>query len=484
MKKTLTASLFLFIGIHLFSQCSINFGSSAAKIVPTLLGDGDIVQNTSGNLSSVQSFNIWDETTNNCSTAGGANDITIAFDIFQIADAYSGSTINPFAGVTHDIVQTTSGLRGSIPLGSAAANRTSTGDYRGYSIKVTFASHVDITAEELSVEYTSGNTVGTAYESSSLQFLDENGDPFGSATYSGYYTGAAIVAACPASSLPSGVTVRSNPWTLSGNGVFAAQSTATVQPAAGPDYCITANGSSNSLDDETVSALTTGIGSSTKIGGFIYTVYLEDVQAHTSDGTWTGTTTSFTSTLNGFNLSGSPLPVELLSFSAFKNKDNTVLLSWETATEKNNAYFIIERSTNGTTFEAIGKVVGATTSNELNKYSFTDASTVVGTNYYRLKQVDIDGKSTYSPTKVVEVLPLSEFVVRPTLASDKIEVILPESTTQSDLYFFDMLGNLTHKEILQNSSQFVNIQFLPSGTYILKMVTADKQSSSKRLVKL
>ncbi len=87
------------------------------------------------------------------------------------------------------------------------------------------------------------------------------------------------------------------------------------------------------------------------------------------------------------------LPVELITFTGELNSDNQVLLSWRTATEKNNDFFTVERSVNGLTFEAIGTVSGNGTSSQPHDYTFTDPSPAEGTNYYRLRQTDFNGRS-------------------------------------------------------------------------------------------
>ncbi len=101
----------------------------------------------------------------------------------------------------------------------------------------------------------------------------------------------------------------------------------------------------------------------------------------------------------GQHTCSNPLPVELSVFSA-NVKERKVELNWQTATELNNKGFEIERNT-GNGWQNIGFVAGKGTSNTVNNYSFTDNSTLYGKVTYRLKQVDNDGKFTYS--KEVEV---------------------------------------------------------------------------------
>jgi hypothetical protein len=94
------------------------------------------------------------------------------------------------------------------------------------------------------------------------------------------------------------------------------------------------------------------------------------------------------------------LPVELLDFSARKI-DKTVELSWQTASERNNAGFAIERSDNSGSWEQIGYVEGNGTSNVFLDYAFVDLEPFMGNNYYRLRQIDLDGQFDYSPVRHV-----------------------------------------------------------------------------------
>lgn len=101
----------------------------------------------------------------------------------------------------------------------------------------------------------------------------------------------------------------------------------------------------------------------------------------------------------------SVLPIELGSFEALV-VDNAVKLEWTTITETNNDFFTLERSDNIESLSPIGSVDGAGNSNELINYSYLDRSPGSGTNYYRLKQTDFDGKFSYSKIVVVDFEPI------------------------------------------------------------------------------
>jgi hypothetical protein len=89
------------------------------------------------------------------------------------------------------------------------------------------------------------------------------------------------------------------------------------------------------------------------------------------------------------------LPIELIYFNGVSSGRNNFLF-WETASEHNNDYFNIEKTLDGETFENIGYIKGEGESTYPTTYSFTDYNSNRDINYYRLKQTDFDGKSTYS----------------------------------------------------------------------------------------
>ena len=89
------------------------------------------------------------------------------------------------------------------------------------------------------------------------------------------------------------------------------------------------------------------------------------------------------------------LPVELTKFTA-QQIGESITLNWETATELDNDYFAIERSVDGENFESIAQILGAGTSIVPQYYEFVDKNPTAATLYYRLKQVDLDGKFAYS----------------------------------------------------------------------------------------
>jgi hypothetical protein len=125
------------------------------------------------------------------------------------------------------------------------------------------------------------------------------------------------------------------------------------------------------------------------------TVLIAPVVAWDATNSW-WTVTFPVSGFSGFFLSTKivPLPLTLLQFTGVV-EGKTVGLSWKTTNELNTSQFVVERSGNGSSFNAIGTVAATNLAGE-NDYQFTDAAPLAGDNSYRLKIVDVNGKSTYS----------------------------------------------------------------------------------------
>jgi hypothetical protein len=170
------------------------------------------------------------------------------------------------------------------------------------------------------------------------------------------------------------------------------------------------------------------------------------------------------------------LPVNLMSFSG-KLAGEKVELTWITAQEQNNKEFEIQYSATGSSFETIGKVAGKGNANTVSQYSFSTLRYTTGKNYYRLKQVDFDGRSTLSRIVIVEAAaqgkPLISFSPNP--ASDKIRV----SVTQAFSARLQLsLTNITGKQVWTGSlpagatSTTIFLHALNKGTYILAAVNS------------
>ncbi len=174
------------------------------------------------------------------------------------------------------------------------------------------------------------------------------------------------------------------------------------------------------------------------------------------------------------------IPVQLVDFKAQK-ENQAVKLLWSTATELNNAYYAVERSENGKSFEKIGEILGYGNSNILKSYQFMDEKPMNTVNYYRLRQVDFDGKETVYKTVSVNFGKNTTTKVYPSIAKDKINVEINGDNGASDLLVVNLLGQVVKAQKLQNTEGVfpVNISDLPNGSYIMRIVSKNESVSQR-----
>jgi len=158
------------------------------------------------------------------------------------------------------------------------------------------------------------------------------------------------------------------------------------------------------------------------------------------------------------------------------------VLQWKVANETNNNYFSVEHSANGTNFQPIGKVAGNGTVATQQKYQFNDNNPVKGLNFYRLKQVDYDGNSTYSNVVTVTFENVAAiFRIFPNPAVNNINVSLPLSAATSVINVFDLNGKkVLEKQISNNTvSQSLDVSRLAAGVYNVTLVQGTQQQTIK-----
>ncbi len=173
---------------------------------------------------------------------------------------------------------------------------------------------------------------------------------------------------------------------------------------------------------------------------------------------------------------GTVLANSFLSFTATAAKEQ-VQLSWIAAANVNTRYYEIQRSTDAVHFTTINKIAQTGTTGNHN-YSYTDLSPAKGVNYYRLKQVDVNGKYVYSKTASVDINGNGAFKIYPTIASGAIHVSVSE--TPSTIIIFNLNGKAVKTLRLNNTEQDVNVSALPAGNYVIKNITTN---SSLKFVK-
>ncbi|MDX1908363.1 MAG: FG-GAP-like repeat-containing protein [Bacteroidia bacterium] len=187
----------------------------------------------------------------------------------------------------------------------------------------------------------------------------------------------------------------------------------------------------------------------------------------------------------------SSFPVEWLDFYA-ERQGSAVLLHWATASELNNDYFRVERSPDGRAFEVIGTVAGHGTTSEVNTYRFADPASLRQRTWYRLSQVDLDGKTQLSP--VVEVHAsaaqgdLTLLGMFPQPAGDELhaEVYLSEGGTLA-AEWLDLQGRRIGADVWTATpglNQFtLPVASLPPGIYVLHLRLGRELAQARFIVR-
>lgn len=171
----------------------------------------------------------------------------------------------------------------------------------------------------------------------------------------------------------------------------------------------------------------------------------------------------------------SPLPVNLSNFKT-ECSDNQNIISWQTLSEKNNLGFEIEKSYNGEEFFKIGFVSGNGNSNTNIKYSYIDKNSTIKTAYYRLKQIDFDGKYEYS--EIINVKGCGNvnagIEVFPIPAKEILYVNLTENNSYelNKISIKDASGKLVKTEQSNESEIEINISELPKGIYFIEVTNS------------
>ena len=219
------------------------------------------------------------------------------------------------------------------------------------------------------------------------------------------------------------------------------------------------------------SAVGSGSPTSTMGVNFSYTVTKSGTYSYQCDPHAPNMASSFTA--------NTILSTDLIVFSGFMQEDKkSVLLKWQTLSETNNERFEIEKSTNGTQFTTIGTVKGSGNSNEKRDYQFLD-SDFSGSSFYRLKQTDFDGSTTYTDIITLKF----------PFANDKIYVFPNPSTSGifnvefhqhgHEIWLTDLMGKTvyTHQAAHHHSDtdvfEQIDINHLKKGIYFIHISTSN-----------
>jgi len=253
-------------------------------------------------------------------------------------------------------------------------------------------------------------------------------------------------------------------------------------------------GSSNGFI-QTVVNLSTFAGSSAKFrfrfvtdnGTAVLGWYVDDIVLKSEAGVYNKATlynsaNVLQGTSDTITLITNAVPVQWGSFTAEKD-GMKALLKWSTLHEENSESFSIERSTDGINYTQIGTVHAAGYSNQQTNYQFVDVAPAYGINHYRLKQIDKDGRSSYSEVRSLTFSAVKgAIVIYPNPAKDKIEITVPGNTKTLQVQLLNSLGQQLHTYTMQGQYLPIQLGTMLPGMYYLKITGEEGEQVRKLMI--
>ncbi len=180
------------------------------------------------------------------------------------------------------------------------------------------------------------------------------------------------------------------------------------------------------------------------------------------------------------------LPATFTSFTV-KADGCKALLEWQTGMEQNNSHFVVERSSNGYEFTAIARVGAAGNSNTTNTYKFTDEAPASGVNYYRITQVDFDGKYSSTDIKAIRIQCNGSQVALkayPNPARSQVNIQSGKAIAQINVVAASGQTVMRYVPSQNQGGTFsLNIQHIQNGIYLLQVVNKDGTIDVIKLLK-
>jgi hypothetical protein len=158
-----------------------------------------------------------------------------------------------------------------------------------------------------------------------------------------------------------------------------------------------------------------------------------------------------------------PMPITYQNQPSAKLQNNLTHISWSIATQVNNEKYIIEHSNDGRNFSSIGEITGDGSSNVTKHYEYIHTSPSFGNNYYRIKQVDYDGKYSYSDIASLRYDDHGETNIYPNPATSEVTISTTEPTS---LQIFDVYGRVLSKQDISEGQNTINVSIIPTGILI------------------
>lgn len=176
------------------------------------------------------------------------------------------------------------------------------------------------------------------------------------------------------------------------------------------------------------------------------------------------------------------LPLAWGSFTAQKMGSNA-LLKWSTLQEINTVKFIIERSKDGIHFNQIGTLNASGNTAGVTFYNSSDGAPLSGNDYYRIIEIDRDGKSFYSEVELLSFdFPSSTVIVSPNPAKDHLNISVAGNKQTLHLSLLNSVGQIVSTATMKDDYISMHIHTIPSGVYYLKIFGGDLSTVRKVII--
>lgn len=181
----------------------------------------------------------------------------------------------------------------------------------------------------------------------------------------------------------------------------------------------------------------------------------------------------------------STAPLDFLSFTAKPDAlSKFVNLNWSTTNEVNTKNFEIQKRTNDSDFKTIGTVNSKNVSG-VHNYSFVDGNLSSGTTYYRLNQIDNDGKSKFSEISTVNIKSAVTLSVYPNPVENSLSISHPIASNKANIKIFNLEGKTVFQQALiaNTTSSQIDVSQFTSGSYLIVLEDQSEKSSLKFIKK-
>jgi len=181
--------------------------------------------------------------------------------------------------------------------------------------------------------------------------------------------------------------------------------------------------------------------------------------------------------------SGVGIPVELIRFDARRGEEG-VIISWTTATETANSFFVVEKS-NGTDFKEVARMDGSGNSSVQRNYQVLDRQPYTGTSYYRLRQYDFNGRYAYSKAVSVRNPPVhTPIMIFPNPSEGSVVMSFGTEVSEVDVIVYNQHGAISLTKSYRSASKIkMDLKNeLAAGIYYLQISTGTDDLNIQKIV--